>query len=134
METNKRFKKFLADAEYEVNKEKKTVTCSIMSKGEKIYAYSKCGPDDKFDEERGKEIAAFRVEIKQRKRDLAVTNEVIDNLKAIINSNEHSVHMGWKKRSEISKHWSNFLRLACDERRSQLENIRYCKEQLKKYK
>ena len=66
-------KKEINGAVYTVNEAKKAVTCMIVSKGEKIYGYSKCGPRDVFDVERGKEIAAYRCEIAQRKRDLRNT-------------------------------------------------------------
>jgi len=134
METNenKRFKKFMADAKYEVNEKKKAVTCSIVSKGEKIYGYSKCGPHDKFDVERGKEIAAYRCEINQRKRDLRNTEQVIKDLQAIIANIEYQVYHRFLNRSEVSKHWDVFLKMAVDEKESQIENIKYCKSQIER--
>lgn len=134
METNenKRFKKFMADAKYEVNEKKKAVTCSIVSKGEKIYGYSKCGPHDTFDVERGKEIAAYRCEINQRKRDLRNTEQVIRDLQSIIANNEYQVYHRFLNRSEVSKHWDVFLKMAVDEKESQIENIKYCKSQIER--
>lgn len=133
METKvKTTKKEINGAVYTVNEEKKAVTCMIVSKGEKIYGYSKCGPRDVFDVDRGKEIAAYRCEIAQRKRDLRNTEDVIATLRSIIDENEYQIYHRYKKRSEVSKHWDNFLKLACDERKSQLENIRFCEEELKK--
>lgn len=132
MERVKTTKKEIHGAIYHVNEEKKSVTCMIVSKGEKIYGYSKCGPHDTFDVERGKEIAAYRCEIAQRRRDLRNTDDVITQLRSIIESNEYQVYHRFINRSEVSKHWNNFLKLACDERKSQLENIRFCEEELKK--
>jgi len=133
METKvKTTKKEINGAVYTVNEEKKAVTCMIVSKGEKIYGYSKCGPRDIFDVERGKEIAAYRCEIAQRKRDLRNTDAVIEQLRAIIEGNEYRIYHRFLKRSEVSKHWDNFLKQACDERKSQLENIAFCEKELEK--
>ena len=123
-------KKTINGAEYTVNEEKKAVTCMIVSKGEKIYGYSKCGPRDVFDVDRGKEIAAYRCEIAQRKRDLRNTENVIATLRGIIENNEYQIYHRFLNRSEVSKHWDNFLKLACDERQSQLENIAFCEKEL----
>lgn len=125
-------KKEIHGAEYTINEKKKSVTCMIVSKGEKIYGYSKCGPKDVFDVERGKEIAAYRCEIAQRKRDLRNTDAVIEQLRNIIENNEYQVYHRFLNRSEVSKHWDIFLKQACDERKSQLDNIRFCEEELEK--
>ena len=125
-------KKVINGAKYHVNEAKKAVTCVIVSKGEKIYGYSKCGPHDEFDVERGKEIAAYRCEIAQRRRDLRNTDQVISELRQIIEANEYQVYHRFLTRAEVSKHWEEFLKIACDERKSQLENIRFCEEELKK--
>lgn len=128
----KQTRKTIAGAEYTVNEKKKSVTCMIVSKGEKIYGYSKCGPNDVFDVERGKEIAAYRCEIAQRRRDLRNTDEVIADLRRIIENNEFQVYHRFLKRSEVSKHWEEFLKLACDERKNQLDNIHFCEEEIEK--
>lgn len=125
-------KKTINGAVYTVNEEKKAVTCMIVSKGEKFYGYSKCGQRDVFDVERGKEIAAYRCEIAQRKRDLRNTEQVIRDLQAIIENNEYQIYHRFLERSEVSKHWDNFLKIACDERQSQLENIAFCEKELEK--
>ena len=123
-------KKEINGAVYTINEKKKAVTCMIVSKGEKIYGYSKCGPQDVFDVERGKEIAAYRCEIAQRKRDLRNTENVISILHDIIENNEYQVYHRFLKRSEVSKHWEIFIKQACDERQSQLENIAFCEKEL----
>ena len=125
-------KKTINGAKYTINEKKKAVTCMIVSKGEKFYGYSKCGAHDVFDVERGKEIAAYRCEIAQRKRDLRNTEEVITTLQSIIENNEYQIYHRFKNRSEVSKHWDNFLKLACDEHQSQLENIAFCEKELEK--
>jgi len=132
MEKEKTTKKTINGAVYTVNEVKKSVTCYIESRGEKVYGYAKCGPRDEFDIERGKEIAAWRCEIAQRKRDLAITNDVIDTLHAIIENNEDSVYHHYMTRAQVSKHWDKFLKDACDEKKRQLEHIRFCKKELKK--
>ena len=125
-------RKEIHGAEYTINEQKKSVTCMIVSKGEKIYGYSKCGPHDTFDVERGKEIAAYRVEIAQRKRDLRNTEDVIRDLRQIIENNEYQIYHRFLKRSEVSKHWEEFLKLACEERKNQLDNIHFCEEEIEK--
>lgn len=125
-------RKEIHGAVYTVNEKKKSVTCMIVSKGEKIYGCSKCGPHDEFDVERGKEIAAYRCEIAQRKRDLRNTDEVIKKLREIIEINEYQIYHRFLDRSEVSKHWDEFLKIACDERKSQLENIHFCEEEIEK--
>ena len=125
-------KKEINGAVYTINEKKKAVTCMIISKGEKIYGYSKCGPHDVFDVERGKEIAAYRCEIAQRKRDLRNTENVISILHDIIENNEYQVYHRFLKRSEVSKHWEIFIKQACDERQSQLDNIAFCEKELEK--
>ena len=89
-------------------------------------------PHDVFDVERGKEIAAYRCEIAQRKRDLRNTEDVITTLRGIIENNEYQIYHRFLNRSEVSKHWDIFLKQACDERQSQLENIAFCKKELEK--
>ena len=125
-------KKEINGAVYTINEKKKAVTCMIVSKGDKIYGYSKCGPQDVFDVERGKEIAAYRCEIAQRKRDLRNTESVIKTLHDIIENNEYQVYHRFLKRSEVSKHWEIFIKQACDERQSQLDNIAFCEKELEK--
>ena len=125
-------KKEINGAVYNINEKKKAVTCMIVSKGDKIYGYSKCGPQDVFDVERGKEIAAYRCEIAQRKRDLRNTENVISILHDIIENNEYQVYHRFLKRSEVSKHWEIFIKEACDERQSQLDNIAFCEKELEK--
>lgn len=125
-------RKAINGAKYLINEKKKAVTCYVVSKGEKIYGYSKCGPHDTFDVERGKEIAAYRCEINQRKRDLRNTEEVIDRLQNIIEEIEYQVYHRFMDRSLVSKHWDTFLRLACEERQTQLDNIHFCEEQIEK--
>ena len=133
METKvKTTRKEINGAEYTINEKKKSVTCMIVSKGEKIYGYSKCGPRDVFDVERGKEIAAYRCEIAQRKRDLRNTEDVITTLRSIIENNEYQIYHRFLKRSEVSKHWDDFLKQACEEKKTQLENIHFCEEEIKK--
>ena len=125
-------KKEINGAAYTINEKKKAVTCMIVSKGDKIYGYSKCGPQDVFDVERGKEIAAYRCEIAQRKRDLRNTDAVIEQLRNIIENNEYQVYHRFLNRSEVSKHWEIFIKQACDARQSQLENIAFCEKELEK--
>lgn len=125
-------KKEINGAVYTINEKKKAVTCMIVSKGDKIYGYSKCSPQDVFDVERGKEIAAYRCEIAQRKRDLRNTESVIKTLHDIIEDNEYQIYHRFLKRSEVSKHWEIFIKQACDERQSQLENIAFCEKELEK--
>ena len=120
-------KTFLNNFSFKVNEEKRTVTCCLKSKGQKFYAISKCFEDDVFDIEKGKQIAAYRVEIMQRKRDLKNTKRVIGKIKEIMEYEEAYLDK-WK----LSKHWDNFLRLACEEEKKQEENIRFCKNELEK--
>lgn len=133
METKeKTTRKEINGAVYTINEEKKAVTCMIVSKGEKIYGYSKCGPRDVFDVERGKEIAAYRCEIAQRRRDLRNTEVVITALRDIIENNEYQIYHRFLNRSQVSKHWDIFLKQACEERQSQLDNIAFCEKELEK--
>jgi len=128
----KQTKKTIHGAKFEVIPDKKVVRCYVVSRGEKIYGIAKCGPHDEFDEERGKEIAAYRCEIKQRQRDLKNTENVIYGLKQIVNSIERDIKLGKIRRSQVSKHWMDFLRQAGEERKAQLMNIRFCRAELKK--
>ena len=125
-------KKEIFGAEFIINEKKKAVTAYVVSKGEKYYGTAKCGPKDEWDVERGKEIALYRVEIAQRRHDLEVTNQVIRDLQGIIDNNNYQVYHRFEKQANISKHWEEFLRLACDEAKSQLNNIHFCEEQIKK--
>lgn len=120
-------KKFLSNMTFEVNEVKKTVTCCLNSKGQKIYAVAKCCENDVFDIEKGKLISCYRAEIKQRERDLSNTLTVISMLKMLIHK-YNVINEPWKR----SKHWDNFLRIACDEKKAQQENIKYCKKELEK--
>lgn len=124
--------KIMADAVYHVNEKKRSVTCQINSRGEHIYGVSKCSPDDEWDVDLGKAIASLRAEIKQRKRDLANTGDVIEELKQIIASHEYQVQHGYMKRSEISRHWNHFLQEAIDEQKIQRENIKFCNSEIKR--
>jgi predicted RNase H-like nuclease (RuvC/YqgF family) len=124
--------KIMADAVYHVNEKKRSVTCQINSRGEHIYGVAKCNPDDEWDVNLGKAIASLRAEIKQRKRDLANTGEVIEELKQIIKSHEYQVQHGYLKRSEISRHWDHFLQEAINEQQLQRENIKFCETEIKR--
>lgn len=125
-------RKEIHGAEFIINEAKKSVTAYVVSKGKKYYGVAKCGPHDVWDVERGKEIALYRVEIAQRRHDLAITNEVIRDLQQIIDNNAYQVYHRFLDQSEVSKHWEEFLRLACDEAKSQLNNIHFCEEQIEK--
>lgn len=125
-------RKIIADAIYHVNEKKRAVTCQIKSRGDSVYGVAKCAPDDKWDVERGKEIASYRAEVAQRKRDLGNTNVVIEELQSIIRNQEYQVQHGYMRRSQISRHWEHFLIEALDEKKSQLENIKYCNKMIKK--
>lgn len=124
-------RKILADAEYFVNEKKRAVTCKIKSRGDSIYGVAKCSDTDKWDAEKGKEIASYRAEIAQRKRDLQNTESVIKELQMTINNLEYQVQHGFLKRSAVSRHWEHFLIEALDERKSQRENIKYCQKMIK---
>ena len=52
--------------------------------------------------------------------------------KYFIENNEYQVYHRFLNRSEVSKHWDIFLKQACDERKSQLDNIHFCEEEHKK--
>jgi len=125
-------RKEIHGAEFIINEKKKAVTAYIVSKGEKYYGTAKCGPNDEWDVERGKEIALYRVEIAQRKHDLKVTNNVIKELQCIINTNNDNVYHRFVNPADVSKHWEEFLRLACDEAKSQQRNINFCLAQIEK--
>lgn len=124
-------RKIIADAIYHVNEKKRAVTCQIKSMGENIYGVAKCSPEDKWDVEKGKEIASYRAEIAQRKRDLRNTNSVIQELQMIINNFNYQVEHKFMKRSEVSRHWEHFLIEALEEKRRQIENIKFCESQIK---
>ena len=102
-----------------------TITGYVVSKGETFKAEAKLCPGDKYSEEIGKSIVRYRLEIKQRKRDLHNTEDVIKRLKEIY-AQEHAN----KDFSQISKHWMRFIQDACEERKSQLENIAFAKTML----
>lgn len=119
-------KKITNNMTFKVNEEKRTVVCVLKSKGQDVYGIAKCNVCDTFDLEKGKLIAAYRAEIKQRQRDLRNTNEVISLLQNLIHK-FRVVKYEWER----SKHWDNFLRIACEERTKQLENIKFCKNELK---
>ena len=102
-----------------------TITGTVISKGEEFTATAKLCPGDKYSEELGKLIVKYRLEIKQRRRDLRNTEEVIKRLKEIY-ADEHNN----KDFSEISKHWMRFIQDASEERKSQLENIAFAKTAL----
>ena len=102
-----------------------TITGTVVSKGETFTATAKLCPGDKYSEELGKLIVKYRLEIKQRRRDLRNTEEVIKRLKEIY-ADEHNT----KDFSEISKHWMRFIQDASEERKSQLENIAFAKTAL----
>lgn len=119
-------KKITSNMTFEVNEGKRTVVCKIKSKGQNIFGIAKCSIDDVFDVEKGKLIAAYRAEIKQRQRDLRNTKGVICLLQDLIHKFS-VVNPEWKR----SKHWDNFLRIACEEKNKQMENIKFCKDELK---
>lgn len=103
-----------------------TITGTVVSKGETFTATANLYPGDVYSENLGKLIVKYRLEIQQRKRDLANTNDVIERLK-VIYDNEYEN----KPESRISKHWMRFLQKTCEERKSQLENISFAKNMLK---
>jgi hypothetical protein len=114
----------MRNVHYELSSDN-TITGYVVSKGETFKAEAKLCPGDKYSEELGKSIVRYRLEIKQRKRDLHNTEEVIKRLKEIY-ADEHAN----KDFSKISKHWMRFIQDACEERKSQLENIAFAKTML----
>ena len=102
-----------------------TITGTVVSKGEEFTATAKLCPGDKYSEELGKLIVKYRLEIKQRRRDLHNTEEVIEKLQKIYAEEYRN-----KPFSEISKHWMRFIQDASEERKSQLENIAFAKNTL----
>ena len=102
-----------------------TITGTMVSKGERFTATAKLCPGDKYSEELGKLIVKYRLEIKQRKRDLQNTEDVIKKLKEI-----YDEEFQYKDFSGISKHWMRFIQDASEERKSQLENIAFAKTAL----
>lgn len=99
-----------------------TITGYVVSKGETFTAEAKLSPGDKYSEQIGKSIVKYRLEIKQRKRDLHNTEEVINRLQEIYAQENKT-----KNFSEVSKHWMRFIQDACEERKSQLDNIAFAK-------
>ena len=101
------------------------ITGTVVSKGETFTAEAKLYPGDAYDEFVGKLIVKYRLEIKQRKRDLQNTNDVIQRLR-VIYDNEYEN----KSHSHVSKHWMRFIQEACNERKAQLENISFAESML----
>ena len=99
-----------------------TIKGTVVSKGETFEAEAKLCPGDNFSETVGKLIVKYRLEVQQRKRDLANTDEVIARLQLIQNTETKL-----KPKSKISKHWMRFIQEACEERKSQMENISFAK-------
>ena len=98
---------------------------TTVSKGELFTAKASLMPGDTFSELIGKQLVKYRLEVLQRRRDLESTNEVIETLKDIIETNEYNVYHRFIMPSQVSKHWMRFNQEACEERKSQLENIAF---------
>ena len=103
-----------------------TIKGTVISKGETFEAEAKLCPGDAYSETAGKLIVKYRLEVMQRKRDLENTNEVIERLQTIQKTEEKI-----KPKSKVSKHWMRFIQDACEERKSQLENISFAKAMVK---
>jgi hypothetical protein len=55
----------------------KVIIYAVKSRGEVITGVAKCNPADGYDEERGRQLAYKRCQLKQRTRDLAVCGSYI---------------------------------------------------------
>lgn len=100
---------------------------TTVSRGQRITAVAQLCPGDTFSEFIGQQIVKYRIEIKQRKRDLANTREVISLLQSINERENIAIALGERKPWQVSKHWMRFIQEACEERNSQLENIAFAK-------
>lgn len=112
---------------YQVNMEKKAVTCSVLAHGMRFFGISKCGPNDKFDEETGKAIAHMRATIEQRKYDLELTRNFINDVKVAMD--DAYIEMG-----VVSPHYMRAIQTATEEMKAQEAHIRDLYKRINAYK
>ena len=113
--------------EYLINEKKKAVVYAMPAHGYLFIGTSKCGKDDAFDLERGKNIARLRAEINMRSFDRDRTVDFIQALQRDIRI------LTAKTKLPVSTHFMHAIQHATEERKEQEKHIARLREELLTY-
>ena len=113
--------------EYFINEKKKSVVYAMPAHGDLFIGTSRCGKDDAFDLERGKNIARLRAEINMRSFDRDRTVDFVRALQRNIKA------LKGKTKRPVSKHFMHAIQYATEERKEQEKHIARLRKELLTY-